>query len=259
MTSAEDAWGPPPKFLDLAPEEVHAWRLSLDVAEERLAGLLQTLTPDERARAGRFHFERHRSRFLAARGFLRAVLARYLSRDPASLEFCYGPHGKPALAEGGDLGFNLSHSGDGAVLAVARGRDLGIDLEQVRPHPNFEQLARRFFAPREVAALMDVPSADRERAFFACWTRKEAFIKASGEGLARPLDSFVVELRPGEPARLLDVAGDLEEASRWSLRELVPWPGYVGCVAVREQGWRLRCYEGTSVLHPFRREPPASA
>jgi 4'-phosphopantetheinyl transferase len=248
MTAASGGWRPPPATLDLPPEEVHVWRVSLDVPEGCLADLRGCLAADELARADRFHFEQHRRRFVAARGSLRTVLARYLACDPAELRFRYGAHGKPALADAGalDVRFNLSHSGDGTVLAVTRGRDLGIDLERLRSFDNFEDLAGRFFAPREVAALAEVPAGERVRAFFACWTRKEAFIKASGEGLARPLDGFVVSLRAGEPARLLDVEDDPEEASRWSFRELLPWAGYVACVAVREHGLRLRCWDGAA-------------
>jgi 4'-phosphopantetheinyl transferase len=239
------SWETPPAALSLEHDEVHVWRLALDAPHTCLARLWLTLAGDERARAERYFFEQHRQRFIAGRGFMRAILARYLHQQPDSLRFCYGPNGKPSLAADGVLPFNLSHSEDGGLLAVSRSRELGVDLEQVRPRPNLEELAQRFFAPAEVAALAEVAAAEKDLAFYNCWTRKEAFIKASGEGLARPLDQFTVSLRPGEPARLLAVHGDPQEASRWEIRSLTPWPDFVACVALRARGWALRCWDGT--------------
>jgi 4'-phosphopantetheinyl transferase len=230
--SASD-WKPAPVAPVLGSEEVHVWRLTLRQPQECLERLNRTLAPDERDRAERFYFDRHRERFVAARGLLRVILGLYLCRQPESVHFRYGTYGKPALAVCDPLHFNLSHSGDAALLGVTRVRELGVDLEQVRPRPYLEDIARRFFAPAEVAALAALASEDRELAFFNCWTRKEAFIKAGGEGLSRPLDQFTVSLRPGEPARLLEVAGDPDEASRWTLHSLAPWPGFVACLAVR--------------------------
>jgi 4'-phosphopantetheinyl transferase len=245
---ADTRWDAPPPTLSLGHDEVHVWRLTLDLPDDSLGRLWVTLAEDERGRASRFHFERHRKRFVAGRGQVRAVLACYLDREPAGLRFSYGLHGKPALAgAGGDLQFNQSHSAGAALLAVTRGREVGVDLEQVRPREHFEALARRFFAPAEVAALAAVPAAQRELAFYQCWTRKEAFLKAGGEGLARPLDQFTVSLGPGEAARLLAVRGDPEEAPRWALRPLTPWPGFVACVALRGHGWGLRCWDGAGV------------
>jgi 4'-phosphopantetheinyl transferase len=226
------------------------WRLALDLPADAVGRLWPTLAADECDRADRFHFAVHRQRYVAGRGFLRVVLAHYLGQDPAALRFCYGPHGKPALAEArGDLQFNLSHSGGGGLLGVTRGQEIGVDLEQVRPRGNLEELAQRFFAAGEVAALAAVDASERELAFYQCWTRKEAFIKAGGEGLARPLDQFTVSLGPGEPARLLAVAGDPEEASRWALHGLKPWPGFVACAALRGHGWAVRCWDGASLAY----------
>jgi 4'-phosphopantetheinyl transferase len=237
-------WQPPASPLSLAADEVNVWRLALEQPEDCLRALWQTLATDERARAERFFFERHRKHFIAGRGLLRAVLARYLGRDAGALHFHYGPYGKPTLEAGGDLHFNLSHSGNAALLGVTRGREIGVDLEQVRTRDSLVELAQRFFAPAEVAALATVPAAQKEQAFFNCWTRKEAFIKASGEGLSRPLDQFTVSLRPGEPARLLAVAGDPDEAARWTFQALLPWPGYAACLAVRGGVGTLRLWDG---------------
>jgi 4'-phosphopantetheinyl transferase len=241
-------WRTPPPLPWLEGHEIHVWRFRLDPPEERQQALWRTLAPEEQERAQRFYFERHRRRFTVARGMLRCVLGRYLRQGPERIQFRYGVHGKPVLEAGGDLHFNLSHSGDAALLGLTRGQEIGIDLEQVRSRDHLEELARRFFAPSEVAALEAVAPSDKELAFFQCWTRKEAFLKAGGEGLARPLDSFCVCLCPGEPARLLAVEGDADEAARWSLLSLMPWPDFAGCIAVRDLGLNLRCWDGAEVL-----------
>lgn len=238
--------GPP----SLADDEVHAWRIALDLPEALLADLAALLSPAERERAERFYFPRHRRRYIVSHGLLRAILALYVGCDPAELVFCHGMYGKPALPPtlGTDVRFNLSHSGEGALVGVARGREIGIDVEEVRPMADLEQLAARFFAPREAAALTAIAEALRAEAFFHCWTRKEAYIKACGEGMSRPLDQFVVSLLPGEPARLLEVTDNPAETALWSLRELAPWPGYVGCVAVTGQSPRISCFDAAALL-----------
>jgi 4'-phosphopantetheinyl transferase len=243
---AGSEWQPPPARLDLTPPEIHVWRFALEAPDERRSYLWEILTEEERARARRFYFERHRRRFTIARGILRTVLGRYLDEPPGRIQFAYGIHGKPVLEGGGNLHFNLTHSGDAGLLALTRDQEIGVDLEQVRPRDHLEELARRFFTPPEVAALAALEPAERELAFFQCWTRKEAFIKAGGEGLARPLDSFCVSL--GEPARLLSVDGDPAEAARWSLRSLTPWPGFVACITIRARELDLRCFDGFSEL-----------
>jgi 4'-phosphopantetheinyl transferase len=225
----------------LADDEVHVWRAELEVADEPLARLRETLTPDERERAERFAFEHLRRHFVAGRGILRSLLAGYLGRPAGSLRFSYGPHGKPALAPGTDAGvrFNVSHSHGLALYAVARGRDVGVDVERIRPEFAGEPVAQRFFSAAEVRTLQKLPAEKRHEAFFACWARKEAFLKATGRGLRLPLDSFDVSLAPGEPAALLATRPDPAEAGRWSLRALDPGPGYAGAVTVLGQGWKL--------------------
>ncbi|MEP6707251.1 MAG: 4'-phosphopantetheinyl transferase superfamily protein [Pyrinomonadaceae bacterium] len=181
-----------------------------------------------------------------ARGILRRLLGRYLEMEPDRLRFSYGPHGRPALVEpdvGRGLCFNLSHSNGLALYAFTRHREIGIDIERVRPEMVNEQIAERFFAPEEVTSLRALRSDIQLEAFFHCWTRKEAFIKAGGEGLSLPLDRFVVSLRPGEPAAILSIEGDAETAALWSLREIRPGTGYVAALAVKGHGWRLKCWE----------------
>ncbi len=234
-------WNPPPATWRLDQDEVHVWRAALDLPAATLAALRGTLAADEQERAGRFHFAHDRDHFTAARGILRALLGRYLDRNPAQLEFSYGPVGKPVLAPAwaADWRFNVSHSGGIALYAFARGREVGVDVERVRPEYPGEPVARRFFSPAEVAALAAVPPDRRREAFFLCWTRKEAYIKATGRGLSQPLERFDVELTPGRPAALLAHRDEPAEAARWSMRNVDPGPGYAGALAVEGHGWRL--------------------
>lgn len=230
----------------MAAGEVHVWRAALDPPAACVRGLADTLAADERARADRFVSDRDRSRYIVARGVLRAVLGRCLGLPPGALAFRYSAFGKPALtgdAAATDLRFNVSHAGGLALYAVARGREIGVDLERIRPDFATDEIARRFFSPGEVAALRALGPEHRSRAFFDCWTRKEAYIKARGEGLSRPLDRFEVSLAPGAPAALLATGEDPDEAARWSLRALCPGPGYAAALAVEGQSWHLQCWQ----------------
>jgi 4'-phosphopantetheinyl transferase len=203
------------------------------------------LSEDEAARADRFHFAHDRNHFIVARGMLRVILGRYLRRPPAGLRFDYNAYGKPELraaADGSRLRFNLSHAAGVALYCVADGRRVGVDVEYVREGAAYEEIAGHFFSERERASLAALPPEARARAFFNCWTRKEAYIKARGEGLSIPLDSFDVSLSPGEPVALLCTRDDALEASRWSLRELALGPDYVAAVAAEGAGWRLCCW-----------------
>lgn len=198
------------------------------------------LSPEERARAARFYFARHRQSFIAARGGLRQILARELAVAPERLVFRYGPHGKPELEwpPRPDFFFNLSHAGERALLVWTALGAIGADIEHLRPIT--PGLAERFFAPEEAAALAAQPAAQRQAAFFRCWTRKEAYLKALGSGLALPLDQFVVSLAAGQPAALLRVNADPAEAAQWRLQHLDPAPGYCGAIALRHRDWQLR-------------------
>ncbi|OGQ77556.1 MAG: hypothetical protein A3F90_11835 [Deltaproteobacteria bacterium RIFCSPLOWO2_12_FULL_60_19] len=245
MSAAADSpWNGPPEFIDLLPDEVHVWRAPLSVSPSQLQTLAPILAAAERQRAERFHFEKDRGEFIAGRAMLRTLLGRYLHREPSQLEFNYGASGKPRLAgEDSSLRFNLSHSHGIALYAFSRDREIGIDVEQVRSNADAEKIAERFFSAQEVAVFRDLPACQREKAFFDCWTRKEAYIKAKGDGLTAALDAFSVSLSPGEPAALLHVRDDPREVSRWSLRELEPGPGYAGAIIVEGNDWRLECWE----------------
>lgn len=239
-------WCLPPKTLALGEEEVHVWRAALNRNSSCIQNLQQTLAPDEQRRAERFHFRKDREHFIVARGLLRIILSRYLDVEPKQLRFCYSPYGKPALAKesGGDvLRFNLSHSHEIALYALTLQRDLGVDLEQIRTDWASEQIAAQFFAPSEVAQLRALPANLWHEAFFHCWTRKEAYIKARGEGLSLPLDKFEVSLAPGESAALLSTKSDPEEASRWSMKELRVGPDYAAALVVRGHDWQPQYWQ----------------
>ncbi|MFN2385464.1 MAG: 4'-phosphopantetheinyl transferase superfamily protein [Thermoanaerobaculia bacterium] len=241
-------WKSPPAEVLASPADVDVWRIDLERAAGSIPGMDATLAEAERDRAGRFVFDGDRERFLAAHGVLREILARYLRRDPAGILFRTTGYGKPSLEAGSapdpdDLRFNLSHSGDRALCAVTREREIGVDIEKIRNDFSVYELAERFFSPAEVAALRALPENSLREGFFTCWTRKEAFIKARGEGLSIPLDSFDVTVGPGSPARLLAVRG-AQEAARWTIRELPAGSGYVAAVAVEgEDDFRVRCFD----------------
>lgn len=225
--------------------DVHVWRAALSLQAPWLPNPSQILAADECERAAHFRLPRDRDRFVAARIVLRVILGHYLSIAPQEIRFSYGPHGKPALATehaANGLRFNLSHSSGVVLIALARGREVGVDVEYIRPNLEYDQLAVQFFSPAEAAALRALPAERRVAAFFACWTRKEAYVKARGDGLVYPLDRFTVSLAPGEPAALLSVDGDALEGSRWSLYDLVPAPGYAAALATEGQArlseWR---------------------
>jgi 4'-phosphopantetheinyl transferase len=230
----------------LAPDEVHIWRACLKPDAAAVQASFDTLTPAERQRADKFYFARDRERFIVGRGVLRRILSRYLNILPNQIRFSYNQFGKPALsaeADASQLRFNMSHSHELALYALARGREIGVDIEYARDDFASLEIAERFFAPKEIAMLRAVPASDLTASFFNCWTRKEAFIKALGEGLSHPLDRFSVSLKPGEPASLLSVEESPQEAARWSLVELFPGEGYAAALALEGEMPALRCWQ----------------
>ena len=236
--AAPPEWQIPPADLQMARDSVHVWRVDVTRAPLLCLALRRTLSADELARAKRFVHEEDRQRFIIARGALRDILARYLRARPGHIHFCYDAHGKPFLGEGcGEphlscpgLQFNLSHSDGLALVAVARGRRVGVDVERIRSDFSQEMLAR-CFSPQEQKELQALPAHLQSLGFLNCWTRKEAYLKARGEGLTLPLDHFDVSLDPGAPARLLNVRGDADGAARWMIVELPPGPDHVAALA----------------------------
>jgi len=241
MESVNRIWRRPPRRLTLRRDDVHVWRADLDVTDDDLQSLSHGLAPDERERARRFRFPRDRRHFIAARGVLREILSRYLGVPAGDVRFQYGSHGKPALEDAlgrSDLNFSLSHSLELALCAVTLGRAVGIDLEWMRKDLASKQVAERFFSPHEVSTLCTLPESMQIEGFFNCWTRKEAYVKALGEGLSFPLDRFEVSLTPGEPARLISTA----DGKEWSMQTLSPGAGFVAALVVEGRGRQLRCW-----------------
>jgi len=239
-------WLSPPTDLGLVDDEVHVWRAGLDLQPARLEQFHRLLSEDERAKAARFHFARDRDHYIAARGFLRTLLGRYSALEPAQIRFYYNQYGKPGLApDSGEtrVRFNLAHSHGLALFAFTRWREIGVDLEWMRPDRATGEIADRFFAPAEAAVLRGLPAELRSQAFFDCWTRKEAFIKARGLGLFLALDQFVVTLAPGENAALVSAVGDRDAPNQWSLRELEAAHGYAAALAVEGRDWKLKCWD----------------
>jgi 4'-phosphopantetheinyl transferase len=246
MSGNRTEWNAPSGTYSLPQDEVHVWRTSVDWPAERLDGLRRILSPEERERSERYHFDIDRRRCVIARGLLRTLLGRYFGMAPEGFCFEYSAYGKPALpasAAGNQPQFNVSHSGDFILIALALGRAVGVDVERMRTDIEAEGIATRFFSANERRALATVTGEAQCEAFFACWTRKEAYIKARGDGLSLPLDGFDVSLLPGEAARLLATRHDPAAARRWSLQNLDMGLGYKAAVAVEGSPWQLKCWD----------------
>lgn len=230
------------------PDEVHLWNWRLDPDESRLHAFKRMLSGAEIERALRPFRSRDRTRFIAARGGLRMLLGRYLGRAPGAIAFAENEFGKPCLADGSGgppLHFNLSHAEDRAVLAVAAGFEVGVDVERLERDRDLA--ASDLFSQDERRALLSLPAERRAEAFLRCWTRKEAFVKAVGGGLSIPLDGFTMSLGPDEPARLVAVAALPQEAARWQIVHLEPAPGYVGAVAARRRRWSVTALDADRI------------
>ena len=217
----------------------------MDQPQSCYAALRQTLSSDERTRADRFHFEADRNRHTLARGMTRDLVGRILGCPADKLQFEYNAFGKPALARShaGKLEFNASHSGDWVLVALSHGRILGVDVERMNPEMSTAEIASRYFSPGECRALAGLPVDLRCSAFFSCWTRKEAYLKARGDGLSLPLDQFDVAFAPGAEPRLLETRHDPAEISRWTLRALDVGPGHKAALVVEGSNWELRCLD----------------
>lgn len=234
-------WRPGPTKPKLDDDTVHVWSAVLDASRERLDYYRSLLVEDERERAARFHFERDRNQYIAGRGMLRILLGRYLNRSPSKIEISYSDYNRPFLPNN-KLQFNLAHSGDLVLFAFCLHDDVGVDVEAERDLSDALAIARRFFSPGERDTLQSLPQAQQIPAFFRCWSRKEAFIKAVGEGLSYPLDAFDVTLAPSQAARLLTIRGSAAEAGKWSLFSLALPQGYYGAVAVKNTAVHLRAW-----------------
>ena len=225
----------------LDTRQVHIWIFELSAPAIAVESLRNYLDQDELARAERFRFQHLRVAYITSHGLLRRLLTRYVDVNPGELRFKYNEHGKPYFADPNcNLRFNLSHSGTLGACAFALDCEIGIDIEQIRAMPDLFAIARRFFGPDEFRDLESVAENEREAAFFNCWTRKEAYVKAIGGGLSVPLESFRVSLLEREPARLL--RPQPADPGRWTIQEFDPGPGYRGAVAYKENPRHLVIY-----------------
>lgn len=228
----------PPVDLKLLENEVHIWCACFQQLLLQVKQLTQILSEDEKNRANRFHFEQDKIHFIIGRGLLRLLLSRYLKIEPEQLQFAYSSTGKPALVSSSNVQFNLSHSQEMILYAFTSDRQIGIDLEYLRPIPDLKQLIQQFFSIGEASAILSLPASEQQLAFLQTWTCKEAYLKATGEGLAQ-LSQVEVYLTSGEPCRLMNEL----EANRWSLQTLTLTPEYVAALVVEGQDWHLKCWQ----------------
>lgn len=233
--------GPP-----LSSEEVHVWRVGLDRGDREIETFRRLLDPREQQRSDAMVFRHHGDRLTIAHGALRLILGSYLSIDPREVRYAYGQNQKPSLAAThGTQGprFNLSHSDNLALIAVARGRELGIDLEKLRTTIDVDRVAKRFFSPREMMSLGGGSIAKRREAFFSTWTRKEAYLKARGDGLRYPLEAFSVDVDPAGNPILARNSRNPEDVGRWTFRTLALSASFFGTLVVEGFGWSQRCFD----------------
>jgi len=248
--NAGTLWADAPDRPTLRAEDVHIWRSTPDVDDGILQSLGRDLSEDERGRAEKFHFEKDRRRYIVGRGALRNILSRYLRTDARQLTFQYGPRGKPLLAgsfEREPLRFNLAHSGGLVLYGFALGRDIGVDVERTDRGVDFMNIAERFFSAREFEALNRLHAAERRHAFFHCWARKEAYLKATGGGLSDRLDGFSVTMDPRSEHVELARHDPGDHGVSWTLRSIDAGPGYAAAVSVEGVGAALSCWNWPDV------------
>lgn len=244
----EPIWFDAPARLHLNEGEAHVWRASLDQPRGTIERLLKLLSRDELERAQRFYRPVHRDNYVVARGVLRSIVSRYLSIPPASLHFTYSYYGKPSLSpevNRYNLSFNLSHAGQLALYAFTRGVAVGIDVELLREEFASIEIAERFFAADEVATLKSLPDEIQTRAFFNCWSRKEAYIKALGEGLSHPLHDFTVAFSPHSEAALVAVRNRPADLSRWKMYDLPVGDRYAAALVIEHPSPTLKHWQWT--------------
>jgi 4'-phosphopantetheinyl transferase len=239
------------KKIVINKDEVHIWSVRLDVPDGQAKMWQLYLSRDELQRAQQFLFAKERNHFIIARGVLRKILSHYIEKQPYEIRFNYNKYGKPFLPHefsGERFRFNLSHSYGICLYAISLNREVGIDIEYIREDFSDLEIAQRFFSPDEVKALQSLPVADQKRAFFLCWTRKEAFIKAKGKGLSVPLDQFDVSLIPDQPAKLLRTKYDRHDVNRWSLFNIDLFAGYTAALVVEGQNLQIKYQNSKDLL-----------
>jgi 4'-phosphopantetheinyl transferase len=220
---------------ELLGKDVHVWTQQIRASEAALAVLERVLSDEEADRATRFRNRQLRKSFVITRGSLRHLLGSYLEVDPASIRLVTGAYGKPALASPAAIEFNVTHSDGLAAFALTAGCPVGIDLERIRPLASMEEIAYRFFSGEEATDLQSLPARERERAFFCCWTRKEAYVKAIGKGLCEALEHFRVTVLPNQPPRIVHLGYDTTNPQAWTLHDLTLAADYAGAIAYKDR------------------------
>jgi 4'-phosphopantetheinyl transferase len=240
----------PPENISLLTDDVHVWCALLDVSAETLQLLVQTLDSDERMRASRFYFEQDRTQFIVRHGLLRKILASYLNIEPDKLQFSYTSNGKPYLLQkfkDKELQFSLAHSHQLALYAMTFDRRIGIDIEQIYNFAETDQLANRILSRQEKAELRKHLPTEQLETLFRYWTCKEAYAKATGEGMSLPLKEIHSSLFPGAMARLISIKRSVQVASRWSLQELHPVPGFAAALVIEGHDYRLSQWQWSQI------------
>jgi len=243
MFNPEPQWVSPPADFDINDNEVHLWQACLEQPCSRIQELEQLLCLAEKSRAEKFVFAQHRQRFIVGRGFLRRILGGYLNQPATSLAFSYGLQGKPELVSSSvydKLYFNVSHSHEMVLYAISRNCQVGVDVEYLRAKQDVENIAEHYFYPGECEVIASLSAERKTAAFFKAWTVKEAYAKATGEGLA-VLEQVETSLSQDGPAALLSVHGNPGAMMRWSSCQVYPSPGYMAALVVDGKNWRLRC------------------
>ena len=252
-------WNPPPKRLFLSDREVHVWRAGLDLSAETARVLAERLSADELTRSGHYRFERDRIRFIAARGILRLILGRYLGIEPDAIRFFYEKNGKPRLQNtSGDavIKFNLSHSEGLALYVFARDYEVGIDLEYICEISEMELIVEQFFSAKEKIVFGTLPASGKQETFFNWWTRKEAFTKATGNGLYYPLDTFDVSVAPGESDESLKILGYAKKGPTWSMWDVRPAEAFTGAVVIRARDFDVQFWQWSDLSSEAPRGKP---
>jgi 4'-phosphopantetheinyl transferase len=240
------SWKTPTGDFSLSKKDIHLWRADLSLPDRSIQQFNQILSNDEKMKAERFHFEKDRKKFIIGVGILRTILGCYIGVEPCELRFCFGKHGKPGLSDAfgnKKIHFNMSHSEDLALYGFTRDHEIGLDIEFIRDIPEMDKIAEQFFSIKENDVLRSLPDNKKKEAFFNCWTRKEAFIKAIGEGLSYPLSKLAVSLTPDEPSRVLTIDEDSERASKWFMWSLRPALGFTAAFAIQGHDWRLHFWQ----------------
>ena len=235
-------WEPSPPQASLGTNSVDLWRVALDVEPDCQAALGDLLSSQETQQARRFQFERDRRRYLVSHAALRTILSQYLNCDPHAVHYQVSSYGKPSLKGRTDLHFNLAHSHELALIAVTMLGEIGVDIEYIRGLDGIDQLARVCFSEQEYQQFRALPDHEGMHAFFHCWARKEAYIKALGQGLSHPLQRFSVTVLPTQPSRLVTIDGSADEAAKWTLQSVDVGVEYTAAFAVRATSVKAQCW-----------------